>query len=225
MTGTSRGIRNNNPLNIRKTDIVWQGKIVGNDPEFETFSAPEYGIRAAAKILQNYQEKHQITTLREVINRWAPPSENDTSAYVQAVSIWSDYEPDDPLDLNHYETTYRLLRAMTRMENGKPPEPKTVWYPDDIWEKGLRTAGLVPGKPLTQSRITKGAATAAGGITAAVGVLTDTLGVPPEIAALLPNAMTSMSENAVAITVLIIGLIGAGYSLYARRDDKLKGRL
>jgi hypothetical protein len=212
-------------LNIRKTDIVWQGKIVGNDPEFETFSAPEYGIRAAAKILQNYQEKHQITTLREVINRWAPPSENDTSAYVQAVSIWSDYEPDDPLDLNHYETTYRLLRAMTRMENGKPPEPKTMWYPDDLWEKGLRQAGLSPSKPLTKSRTAVATAGGAVASTSAVAVLTDLLGLPAWIEPMIPQALSGLDEKQVAIGILILVGLTQWRTIFARVDDKLKGRL
>ena len=222
---TSRGIRNNNPLNIRKTDTSWKGEVGGADNEFETFSAPEWGIRAAARILQTYQEKYGLNTVRGIVGRWAPPSENDTSAYVQAVSIWADFEPDDPLDMTNYDTVYRLLRAMARMENGKPPEPKTMWYPDDLWEKGLRQAGLSPSKPLTKSRTAVATAGGAVASTSAVAVLTDLLGLPAWIEPMIPQALSGLDEKQVAIGILILVGLTQWRTIFARVDDKLKGRL
>ena len=46
----TRGLRNNNPLNIRKGND-WQGETKGSDPSFETFQSMAYGYRAAIKIL------------------------------------------------------------------------------------------------------------------------------------------------------------------------------
>lgn len=221
-----RGIRNHNPLNIVHNNISWQGMTATQaDSRFVSFQAPEYGIRAAAKILQAYQESHGINTLRGVINRWAPPSENNTDAYVASVAIWADIEPDDALDLSHYPTVFQLLRAMTRMENSKPPEPKEVWYPEDIWEKGLRMAGLNPDKPLKDSRITT--ATVAGGVasTGAVGVLTDLLGLPDWLAPMLPQALSGMDEKHVAIGIILLVGLTQWRTIFARVDDKLKGRL
>lgn len=220
-----RGIRNNNPLNIRKTDTAWRGKVVGSDQEFETFATPEHGIRAAARILQTYQETHNLDTVKGVISRWAPPSENDTSAYVQAVSIWADFEPEEPIDMGNYDTVYRLLRAMTRMENGKPTEPKTMWYPDDIWEKGIRMAGLSPSKPLTHSRTAVSTASGAVASTGAVGVLSGLLGLPEWLEDLLPTALSSFTEQQVAIGILLLVGLTQWRTIFARVDDKLKGRL
>lgn len=220
-----RGIRNNNPLNIRRTGTTWRGQAPGGDDAFVTFSEPEYGIRAAAIVLQNYQEKHGINTLNKIVHRWAPPVENDTSAYLHSVAIWADIEPDETLDLGDYDTVYRLLRAMARMENGKPPNDAEFWIEPEIWEKGLRMAGLVPSKSLKDSRTIQGSVAAAAGAGTAIGVLTDTFGIPPEVAGLLPDAIAGLSDQASAIVFLVISIGGALYAAWARQDDKLKGRL
>lgn len=223
-----RGIRNNNPLNIKRGETAWRGlSSAQRDDVYCTFDLPEDGIRAAAKILQTYQERHGIAMLAGVIQRWAPPADgNDTSAYITAVEIWADIDANAALDLSDYDTAYALLRAMCRFENGKPPEDRDpAWYPPAVWEKGLRMAGLAPNKTLTSSRTMQGTATAGAGITAAIGVLTDTFGLPPEVASLLPAALTSLSDQAVAAVVLGIALAGALYAAWARRDDQSKGRL
>ncbi|MCB0055764.1 MAG: hypothetical protein KDE45_02015 [Caldilineaceae bacterium] len=221
-----RGYRLNNPLNIRKTATTWVGLATRQpDADFCAFESPEYGIRAAAKILQTYQEKHGINTLRGVVSRWAPPEDNnDTSAYITAVSIWAGMEPDEQISLSDYAVVLPMLRAMCRVELGKPADGER-WYDAATWEKGLRMAGLSPNKPLSQSRTTKGVATAGAGIAAAIGVLTDTFGIPPEIAGLLPSMLTSLTEQQTAAVVLLISLGGALYAAWARHDDKLKGRL
>ena len=222
-----RGIRNNNPGNIRKSSDAWKGLAADQpDPEFFSFSEPRWGIRAAAKVLQTYQEVHGLRTLAEIINRWAPLSENDTQSYITAVSIWSGIEPEEVSDVMDYETVFRLLRAMVRMENGKPPEDRDdAWYEPAVYEQGLRLAGVSPGKPLSKSRTTKGAAVAGASMASSVAILTDTFGLPAEIAALLPAALSGASEQTVSIVLLVIGLAGAGYAIWARRDDKRMGRL
>ena len=71
-----RGIRNNNPGNIR-WGSAWQGlKVDGKeqDKDFCVFIAPEYGIRAMCKILLNYSRLYKINTVAGIIHRWAPPS-------------------------------------------------------------------------------------------------------------------------------------------------------
>ena len=220
-----RGIRNNNPLNLRRGDTAWAGLSgVQRDSAFYAFESPEYGIRAAAKVLQTYQEKYGINTVRQVVTRWAPPTENDTSAYVTAVSIWAGLDADEVVDLSSYEVALPLLRAMCRFENGIPPDGER-WYGAATWEKGLRLAGLAPNKPLIDSRTMKGTATAGAGIAASIGVLTDTFGLPPEVAGLLPTVLTSLTEQQTAAVVLLISLGGALYAAWARHDDKLKGRL
>ena len=86
----TRGIRNNNPLNIRRSSTHWQGaRKEQTDKSFVQFETMAYGYRAAWKILQTYYERfcmqNKDYTVRNIITRWAPPTENDTEAYIMNV--------------------------------------------------------------------------------------------------------------------------------------------
>lgn len=113
-----RNMRNNNPLNIRKSSIKWEGLAdEQKDKSFATFVSPEYGYRAAFKILKTYSSKYHLVTLHDIISRWAPPSENDTEAYIKFVGGKIDKEPHSvitPLDRP------LLIKYMTQMEGGTP---------------------------------------------------------------------------------------------------------
>lgn len=81
-----RGIRNNNPGNIRINKERWQGEIQpSQDNAFKQFSSMAYGYRAIFKLLYNYQHTHGCRRLGEFISRWAPPTENNTNAYIRTV--------------------------------------------------------------------------------------------------------------------------------------------
>ena len=85
-----RGLRNNNPLNIRRSATRWQGaREKQTDKSFVQFESMAYGYRAAWKILQSYYERFCMEgkpfTVRNIISRWAPPNENDTEAYIISV--------------------------------------------------------------------------------------------------------------------------------------------
>ena len=83
---TPRGIRNNNPLNIRRGNSKWQGmKPRQTDRDFCQFATIDYGYRAAFKLMQTYYEKYGVRSVADLIGRWAPPSENRTREYVAAV--------------------------------------------------------------------------------------------------------------------------------------------
>jgi hypothetical protein len=82
--GLTRGLRNNNPGNIVKTDIEWIGEIEGIDSKFETFDTLDHGIRALLKLLKGYMDKG-IDTPSKIINKYAPSTENDTEAYISQV--------------------------------------------------------------------------------------------------------------------------------------------
>ncbi|MFC1131599.1 hypothetical protein ACFGX4_00710 [Pasteurella multocida] len=87
------GIRNNNPGNI-EWGSPWQGlkAKTKNSGRFAEFESPVYGIRAIAVLLITYYDKRKsrdgskIDTIKEVIERWAPPVENNSTAYAKAVS-------------------------------------------------------------------------------------------------------------------------------------------
>ncbi|MFC3031355.1 virion protein [Pseudoalteromonas fenneropenaei] len=113
---TPRGIRNNNPLNI-KTGENWLG-LAGSDGPFVVFATSGHGIRAAGRILRTYSERHKRRTIRSIIERWAPPSENNTNAYIQFVAHKTGLDADRQLTLDDYP---KLLDAMIQMENGQQP--------------------------------------------------------------------------------------------------------
>jgi hypothetical protein len=121
-----RGIRNNNPGNIREgaaDGTAWQGeRATDDDTAFEEFTDMRYGVRAACKVFRNYQTKYGLRTVAQLIGRWAPPSENNTAAYVAAVSQRVGVNATQPLDLFDAELAYRFLRAVFRHECGLPAE-------------------------------------------------------------------------------------------------------
>lgn len=116
-----RGIRNNNPGNLIKSEAKWRGKVDGDDPRFESFDTPHNGLRALAKQLLIYQDKYGLKTIREIINRWAPSIENDTDSYENAVSTEVGLGVDYPLDLHVELVLEKLVTAIVHHENGQQP--------------------------------------------------------------------------------------------------------
>jgi hypothetical protein len=115
----SRGLRNNNPGNIRKSSTVWQGeKTPSTDTAFKQFTSMAYGYRAMLKLLQNYSKLNGCKTIRQMINRWAPPSENNTDNYIRAVCAGAGVQPDQVVDVNNRNVMCRIIAAMSRVENG-----------------------------------------------------------------------------------------------------------
>lgn len=139
MTPAPRGIRNNNPGNIRKSSEPWRGLADAKyqiDPAFFTFETPEWGIRALAVILRTYQTKHGLKTIKSIIGRWAPPVENDTGAYAAAVAKAVGVEVDEPIRLDDTDMMRGVVLAIIRHENGKQP------YSMDVINHGLLLAGI-----------------------------------------------------------------------------------
>jgi len=129
---TPRGIRNNNPGNIRHGDD-WMGlSTEQKDPSFCCFIKPEYGIRAMARILANYQRRYGIKTVRGIINRWAPPVENDTDAYVEHVAEVVGVGPDEKIQVK--SVLALLIPVIILHENGTNP------YSSEILRKGIEMA-------------------------------------------------------------------------------------
>lgn len=127
---TSRGERNNNPLNIRRSADRWEGaRQEQTDNSFVQFKSLAYGYRAAWKILQSYYDRFasqgKVFTVRNIIYRWAPPSDgNATEAYIRKVLQLSALggkenllPPDNP---DSYYRLSKLLTAMTSVECGIP---------------------------------------------------------------------------------------------------------
>lgn len=147
MSEFPRGIRNNNPGNIdRQPGVRWQGMAAdqSRDSRFVVFKSPEWGIRAIARVLITYQDRRQardgsrIDTIQDIIDRWAPHSENHTGAYARHVARLTGIGIDDTLDVYDYATMHALVLAIITHENGMQP------YAPFMIARGLELAGIVP---------------------------------------------------------------------------------
>lgn len=120
----TRGYRNNNPLNIEKSKgKAWQGEITpSKDERFAQFISMPYGYRAAFKLLRNYQTKHGCRLLADFINRWAPPTENATTTYIDVVCKRAGLKPETLVNTRHELLMRRLVAAMSFVENGIEPD-------------------------------------------------------------------------------------------------------
>ena len=132
MAGIPRGLRLNNPGNIRRTQDRWQGLAAEQkDPDFFTFVEAKWGYRAMMKILRNYRKKYGCTTVTDFIGRWAPSSENDTAAYIRAVCGRMGVNPTAGIDVNDKGTMCAMAAAMSFVENGREAVREDV---DGGWE-------------------------------------------------------------------------------------------
>ena len=133
MNQLPRGIRNNNPGNIRHGSN-WQGLNPNSrniDPAFCVFTSSVYGIRALAKVLINYKKIHGLNTVRQIISRYAPPNENQTTAYIQSVAKQLEVAPDAVIDIEERGVLTVFIKAIIRMENGIQP------YSDPTIQQGI----------------------------------------------------------------------------------------
>lgn len=115
-----RGIRNNNPLNIRISANNWKGKITDNrDGDFEQFIDMEHGIRAAYVCIRTYIWRYHINTPKRIILRWAPPHENNCEAYVINVCGIANLDPNETINISDKEKLIALVFAMAYHECGR----------------------------------------------------------------------------------------------------------
>lgn len=127
-----RGIRNNNPLNIRKGNN-WKGERPNQtDKAFEEFQSMEYGIRAALKLMRNHitgynGSRKKADTLRKLIAVWAPPTENATTKYCDLVSKETGIAPTRLLHATDKADLLAICRAMAFVECG-------VWLDKELFE-------------------------------------------------------------------------------------------
>lgn len=121
-SGEPRGIRNNNPGNLVKTSIPWKGKVPlsqNTDSRFEQFKAFWYGVRAMIKDISGDINKDGQNTIRKLITTYAPPSENHTETYIEYIANQTGWSPDRIIDSGNVDDMYKLVKAISKYENGK----------------------------------------------------------------------------------------------------------
>lgn len=207
-----RGIRNHNPGNLRRSADPWQGLAKDqNDAAFFQFAAAKWGIRALARTLITYQDRHGLRTTRAIISRWAPPVENKTSSYIDHVAAQLGVGADEPLSAHDHRTLRGLVEAIILHENGGQP-----YSPAEI-DAGLLLAGVAPPeKPLQASRTIRGSQVAA--CATVVSVAVETIrGLEPALP--LAQRLIELAPFAAAA----VALAGIAYVVWARIDDRRRG--
>ena len=115
----SRGLRNNNPGNIRRSRVRYKGEVrPSRDPDFKEFSTMAYGYRAVFVLLDTYRSRYGLATIRQMLNRYAPPTENFTEGYVRFVADYSGVMPDEVVDTRSEKDMIPIVAAMSKIENG-----------------------------------------------------------------------------------------------------------
>ena len=142
----TRGVRNANPGNIRKSKDQWEGAI-GDDGAFVIFDSPESGVRALAKNLQSYG-RQGYDSIEKIINRWAPPNENDTKSYIDSVVAATGIPATQSLDLSDPDTLSSLAQAISFHETGSRYDP-------EVYQQGVARAlnGISPKTPPVSANV------------------------------------------------------------------------
>lgn len=235
MTQPARGERNNNPGNI-EAGADWQGLMAPEnmtpaqrkEDRFAVFEHPKWGVRAIARVLITYQDRRRaadgsrIDTVQEIIDRWAPPAENNTSAYVRAVRTAMGRDGDEvvTVDVHDYDQIEPLVKAIIHHELGYQP------YPDRVIDEGLRLAGIVrrdevradpapaPEVSTRRQSLNESKTMKTGAVGGVVGGVTAVGSVAAEVAPALGPIRTVASfvrDN----PILCVGLLGAALFVVA----------
>ena len=132
----SRGYLNRNPGNIRHSRVMYQGEVSpSKDASFKQFQSMAYGFRAMFVLLHTYSTKYHLNTLRAMIERYAPPEENETTEYVNFVSTRTKIADIQSVDTLNQRQMVSIVMAMARMENGSDPDFADVL---EGWEMFIR---------------------------------------------------------------------------------------
>jgi hypothetical protein len=122
----ARGYTNFNPGNIRRSDVVYKGERESSDYSFKQFTSMAYGFRALFVLLRTYEVIYHLNTLQSMLNRYAPPTENDTTSYVAFVSGRTRIADISTIDTLNAKQMIPIATAIARMENGSEPDADDV---------------------------------------------------------------------------------------------------
>jgi hypothetical protein len=146
--GLPLGLRQRNPGNIRPgAGFIGES---GDGSGYATFGSDDEGLRAIQRLLMTYGDKYDIKTLRQLANRYAPPSDNNpTGNYIDFLSDKTGIGPDD--EINLAESGSSIIPAIVGFEQGQQP------YSQAQIDRAIRAAGTddpakvaeILGKPLS----------------------------------------------------------------------------
>jgi hypothetical protein len=153
--------------------------------------------------LVSYQDKHGCDTIREIISRWAPPFENNTTAYINAVAKWVGVGPDDQIDLHTFPIMLPLVTAIITHENGGNPYEGT-----SIIEDGMKLAGIYE----VADTVAKAATTKTGTAALTVGSVTSAMAIAQPFI----SSLAGLPQWVGVALVVAVALLAAGYFIAKR---------
>lgn len=231
----TRGVRNNNPGNIRHAKgTKWQGASPEKpDKEFVTFISAEMGVRALVRTLLTYFKQHKLRTVRGIINRWAPPIgdrngsapggqyRQNTPAYIDAVcralkpSLGRTVSADEVLDIDSYAVMRPLVVAIIAHENAG------YAYPAGVIDEGLRLAGIADAKPraMLKTGEVQGVIAAAPLVAVSAVEVVDAFGKARD--QLMPAVTMSPLIQALVVLLSLAGCVVVIWSRFNRRRKTL----
>jgi hypothetical protein len=231
----TRGVRNNNPGNIRHArGVRWQGASPTQpDSEFVNFVSAEMGVRALVRTLLTYFKQHRLDTVRGIISRWAPPVGDrngpapgggytqNTAGYIAVVcrelskATGEPVTADQRLDLDTVSIMRPLVVAIIAHENAG------FAYPAGVIDEGLRLAGIADAKPrpLLKTGEVQGIIAAAPLVAVSGAEVVDTLGKARD--QLAPAAGLSPLVQALIVLLSLVGCAVVIWSRFARQRKGL----
>ncbi len=137
-----RCIALNNPMSIEHSKDAWDGEsTLQDDPTFVRYITPEKGIRAGMKTLLTYQRKHDLEHIAAFITRYAPPTENNTAAYIDDVCQHCGVKSTDYFDVEIPDNLIRLAQAIVHHEQGAGPDHALpFWFSESVYETAAKEA-------------------------------------------------------------------------------------
>jgi hypothetical protein len=237
---SSRGFQLNNPMNIEyRPQDKWQGRDEKNPHDnppggmtkLTRFVNPVYGIRAGARQLITYQDKHDCETVADHITRWAPPpkkapkDKNHTAQYIKFVANALDVLPDDPINVHEYETLRPMIEAMIDFENKGTGHP----YTDAQIDKALVLAGVEPPSDNKPIASTSAKVTGAGlGLTtvSAIAQQAQEIAEPvTDVASAFRSVLITLKPFAPYLiwVAIIVALVGLGTLVYRSYQNRKLG--
>lgn len=216
----TRGFQNHNPGNIERTKEMWRGmaKDQSTDKRFVVFDAPEWGIRAIVKVLISYQ-KIGVDTIRAMIEKWAPPVENNTAGYIARVCKSTGLDEDDVPDMFDYKHAKAMVEAIIGVELGGQP------YSMRIIDEGLKLAGVAKSAGLTTSNTIRGGAVSVSGTS--MSLLADQVqSAADTIQPIAANGWASKAFLALKVAGVVLAIAGVMWVVYerylrAKRDKEI----
>ncbi len=123
-----------------KTGPIWfthnnPGNIRSLKGGFNYYASMEDGVRGLSEWISRNGARG-YDTVGKIVNRYAPPNENDTDKYIKVVTGDTGFDRNEKLDYNNPDILEKLIRAMIRVETGKKNAVS-----DDVLYRATHTPG------------------------------------------------------------------------------------